>query len=78
MNGTYEKSLFGYSSTSQKFLSKEILVDGNLMLEFRIISHSKFDDLKTTATYKYYHCPSSNTRVHTHVKHEALKAISFV
>jgi hypothetical protein len=72
---TYEKSLFGYSSTSQKVLSKEVLVDGNLMLEFKITSTSKFNDLQTTATYKYYHCPSKNTRVHTHVKHETLKGI---
>ncbi|MCK5022734.1 MAG: DUF373 family protein, partial [Candidatus Aenigmarchaeota archaeon] len=72
---TYEKSLFGYSSTSQKVTSKEVLVDGNLMLEFKITSTSKFNDLQTTATYKYYHCPSTNTRVHTHVKHEALTDI---
>jgi len=73
---TYEKSLFGYSSTSQKLLSKEVLVDGNLMLEFRIVSTSKYDDLKTTATYKYYHNPTSNARIHVHVKHEALKEIT--
>ena len=74
----YEKSLFGYSSTSQKLVSKEVLVDGNLMLEFRITSVSKLNDLQTTATYKYYHCPSTNTRIHTHVKHEALKEITVV
>jgi omega-hydroxy-beta-dihydromenaquinone-9 sulfotransferase len=72
---TYDKGLFSYSSTSQKLVSKEVLVDGNLMLEFRIVSRSKFDDLQTTATYKYYHCPTSNTRMHVHVKHEALKEI---
>ena len=74
----YEKSLFGYSSTSQKVVSKEILVDGNLMLEFRITSVSKFNDLHTTATYKYYHCPSTNIRIHAHVKHESLKEITVV
>ena len=72
---TYEKSLFGYSSTSQKEISHEVIVDGNLMLEFRIISTSKFDDLKTTGIYKYYHCPSNNKRVHAHIKHETLKEI---
>jgi len=74
---TYDLGLFSYSSTSQKLVSKEILADGKLMLEFRIVSHSKFDDLQTTATYKYYHCPNSdNTRMHVHVKHEALKEIT--
>lgn len=72
---SYDNSLFGYSSTSQSFISKEVLIDGNLMLEFRIVSTSKFNDLKTTATYKYYHCPNSNARIHVHVKHEALKEI---
>ena len=72
---TYERTLFGYSSTSQKLESKEVLVDGNLMLEFRIVSTSKFNDLRTTATYKYYHCPGTDARIHTHVKHEALKEI---
>jgi len=74
----YEKSLFGYSSTSQKLVSKEILIDGNLMLEFRISSISKLNDLQTTAIYKYYHCPSTNKRIHTHVKHESLKEITVV
>ncbi len=46
------------------------------MLEFRILSTSKFDDLKTTVTYKYYHCPSDNKRIHAHVKHETLKEIN--
>ena len=73
---TYDKGLFSYSSTSQKLVSKDILIDGNLMLEFIIVSKSKFDDLKTTTTYKYYHCPTSNTRIQVHVKHESLKEIN--
>ena len=71
----YDSGVFDYSSTSQKLLSKNILVDGNLMVEFVIVSTSKLNDLKTTVTYKYYHCPTSNTRIHTHVKHETLKKI---
>ena len=43
----YDDGLFDYSSTSQKLVSKEIFVDGNLMLEFRIVSTSKYNDLKT-------------------------------
>ena len=33
-------------------------------------------DLQTTATYKYYHCPTSNTRIHAHVRHETLKEVN--
>ncbi len=73
---SYGDDLFDYSSTSQKLVSKEIVVDGNLMIEFGMISKSKLDDLQTTANYKYYHCPSSKTRFHVHIKHEALKDIS--
>jgi len=72
---TYDQGVFSYSSTSQKLIKSEILVDGNLMTEISIISKSKFDDLQTTAFYKYYHCPSSDKRIHAHIKHEALKDI---
>jgi hypothetical protein len=74
---SYGEDLFDYSSTSQKLVSKEIINDGNLMIEFGMISTSKFDDLKTTANYKYYHCPTtSQTRIHVHIKHETLKEIN--
>lgn len=66
----YEKGLFGYSSTSQKVISKEVITDGNLMIEIGMVSTSKLDDLQTTATYKYYHCPSSEKRIYAHVLHE--------
>lgn len=72
----YDEDLFDYSSTSQHFVSGEILTDGNLMVELVIISRSKLKDLQTTARYKYYHCPTtSNTRIHVSVKHETLKEI---
>jgi hypothetical protein len=74
---SYGVDLFEDSSTSQKLISKEIFNDGNLMIEFGMISRSKLDDLQTTAHYKYYHCPtSSQSRIHVHVIHEALKEIS--
>ncbi len=74
---SYGDDLFDYSSTSQKMISKEILNDGNLMVEFGMISRSKLDDLQTTANYKYYHCPTLvQSRIHVHIKHEALKDIT--
>ncbi|MEF8847807.1 MAG: hypothetical protein V5A68_01585, partial [Candidatus Thermoplasmatota archaeon] len=72
----YDKGIFDYSSTSQKLVSKNIVVDGNLMAEFVIVTKSKLNDLKTSVTYKYYHCPTSDSRIHVHVKHEALKKIN--
>ena len=71
----YGEGLFDYSSTSQHLVSKEIFVNGNLMVEVGIVSKSNRDDLQTTATYKYYHNPTSNTRMHVHVKHETLKEV---
>ena len=71
----YDQELFDYSATSQRLVSKEILVDGNLMVEFGIVSTSKRDDIQTTAAYKYYYCPSENKRIHVHVKHETLKEL---
>ena len=72
----YDDGVFDYSSTSQQLLSKQVLTDGNIMVEFSLISTSKLSDLKTTATYKYYHCPGENSRIHVHVKHESLDDIS--
>ncbi len=71
----YEDGLFGYSSTSQKLVSKEVITDGNLMIQIGIESISKFDDLRTTARYTYYHCPSEDTRLHAHIIHETLEDI---
>lgn len=72
----YNDGLFDYSSTSQRLVSKEVVTDGNLMIEIGIVSTSKFNDLKTTATYKYYHCPDSNKRIHVNVIHETLEEIT--
>ena len=68
----YGQDMYDYSSTSTTLLSKQILVDGNLMVQCHIISGSARNDLKTTATYTYYYCPTPHTRIHAHVKHEAL------
>jgi hypothetical protein len=72
----YDDGLFDYSSTSQQLVSKQVVTNGNLMIEIGIISTSKFNDLKTTATYKYYHCPDSNKRIHVNVIHETLEKIN--
>ncbi|MFA5102520.1 MAG: carboxypeptidase regulatory-like domain-containing protein, partial [Candidatus Thermoplasmatota archaeon] len=69
----YGDEMWQYSSTSQELIAKDILYDGNLMVCCRIISGSTIGDLRTTAVYKYYHCPTSQERITVHVVHEALK-----
>ena len=63
------------SSSDQTFIYKKIFVDGNLMVEFGIISESNKKDVRTTAVYKYYYCPTEDKRISVHVKHEILQDI---
>ena len=60
-------------SSDQVLISKEIIEDGNLMVECGIISESSNGNLRTTNIYKYYYCPTSTKRINVHVKHEVLK-----
>jgi len=61
------------STSDQSFLYKKIFVDGNLMVEFGIISESTKKDIRTTAIYKYYYSPLEEKRICVRVKHEILK-----
>ena len=69
----YGKGTEDFSSTIDRLISKEIFVDGNLMVKFGIASGASKEDFQTTATYKYYYCPTESKRICVHVKHEALK-----
>jgi len=60
-------------SSDAHLVAKQMLVDGNLMVEFRIISESEEKNLRTSNIYKYYYCPSEEKRMNVHVKHETLK-----
>jgi hypothetical protein len=60
-------------SSDQKLISKEITVDGNLMIEFRIVSESNSEHLRTNNLYKYYYCPTDEQRFYVHVKHEVFE-----
>lgn len=71
----YDQGMEYISSTGQQLVSKEILTDGNLMVEFGIVSRSKKDDIQTTAFYKYYYCPTKDKRITTHVKHEIFQGL---
>lgn len=61
------------SSSDQVFLDKKLFVDGNLMVEFGIISESAKKDVQTTAIYRYYYCPINEKRLNVHVKHEMVE-----
>ena len=60
-------------SSDQVLISKEICVDGNLMVEFRITSESQGKDLRTTNVYKYYYSPTEEERISVHVKHQVFE-----
>jgi len=59
--------------TTDKIVSHQKIVDGNLMLKFGIVSESEDGELRSTVIYKYYYCPTEDKRLHTHVKHEVLE-----
>lgn len=69
----YKSNDQSMSTTGEKLVSKEITIDGNLMVEFRIKSKSSRNDIETTNTYRYYYCPTDEKKIQVHVKHEALK-----
>lgn len=60
-------------SSDQALVSKNITEDGNLMVEFGIISESSTKSLHTTNIYKYYYCPTEDKRIGVNVKHEVLE-----
>lgn len=72
--GYYEGPTDEYEKSSdQKLVSKGITVDGNLMVEFKIVSESEDGNLRTEATYRYYYCPTEVKRISVHVRHRVLK-----
>jgi uncharacterized protein (TIRG00374 family) len=71
----YGNTMEDFSSTIDHFLSKEIKIDGNLMIEFGITSTSTKKDIQTTAIYTYYYCPTDHKRIYATITHEALKPL---
>jgi len=56
-------------SSDHNLISKEIRIDGNLMLEFGIVSESSGGEIRTTNIYKYYFCPTEDKRIYAKVNH---------
>ena len=57
-------------ASDQELIGKEVLVDGNLMVQFRISSKSKNDALYTSNVYTYYYQPGEDKRISVKVHHE--------
>jgi len=54
-------------------VSKTVLVDGNLMLRFRLEGVSPDGSVKTDNIYTYYYCPTSVKRMNIDINHEVLE-----
>jgi CDP-diglyceride synthetase len=63
-------------TTRMKLLSDEIFVDGNLMVQFGIVSTNSYETAKTTDIYKYYYSPMDLKRICIDVTHQVLKEIT--
>lgn len=59
-------------TTAETLLSKEILIDGNLMVKFGIVSSSENNVFETMATYTYYYAPGEQKRLQVEVSHELI------
>ncbi len=57
-------------ASDQDFVAKEILVDGNLMVRFRVVSQSSNKELYTSNIYTYYYQPGEDKRISVTVHHE--------
>jgi hypothetical protein len=60
-------------ASDYRLLSKEIIYDGNLMVEFLLVSESENGELQTSNVYTYYYHPSDDSRINVHVHHEVVK-----
>lgn len=56
-------------------VTKNVLVEGNLMVRLRIESKSPQGDITTDNIYSYYFCPTETKRFFVNVNHEVIKTI---
>ncbi len=68
----FKNSEWNSFSTTEKLISKDILIDGNLMVKCAVVSTDKNDRIKTTGIYTYYYCPTDNKRIFTNIKNELI------
>jgi hypothetical protein len=68
----YKDDIWNLNSTKEKYVRREIIIDGNLMVKVGIVSESNNGLLRSTVIYKYYFCPTDDKKIFTHVKHEVI------
>lgn len=71
----YDKKNGDVITTRHSLISNEIIIDGNLMIEFGIKSINNDKTATTTNFYKYYHCPSDCKKISVDSKSEISKNI---
>jgi len=66
----YDKKNGDVITTRHSLISNEIIIDGNLMIEFGIKSTNNDKTATTTNFYKYYHCPTDSKKISVDSKSE--------
>lgn len=66
----YDKKNGDVITTRYSLISNEIIIDGNLMIEFGIKSTNNDKTATTTNFYKYYHCPTDSKKISVDSKSE--------
>lgn len=69
----FKNNEWNFISTSEKLVSKKIILDGNLMVKFALVSQSSDGSLQSTVYYTYYFSPLDEKNIYTNVRHEILK-----
>jgi len=59
-------------SSADRLISKQVLVDGNLMVKFGIVSESDQGTLRSKGIYKYYFSPVDDKGIYVDMKHEVI------
>ena len=73
-HGVFGEPDYTGSSAATK-VTKNVLVDGNLMVRLRIESNSPQGDITTDNIYTYYFCPTETKRLFVNVNHEVTKTV---
>ena len=66
----------GYTGPSAATkVSKNVLIDGNLMARLRIESASPKENIITDNIYTYYYCPTETKRIYINVDHDVINTV---
>ncbi len=65
-----------YGTTWADEVTKNVLVDGNLMIRVRIFCETPNGEIKTDNIYTYYYCPGETKKIIVNCHHEVIKDIN--